>query len=201
MNTPTVLIVPGLRDHVADHWQTLLASQLPALGIKARTVPPMGREDLDLDTRVAAIEREARAISGPLVLVAHSAGVIMVAHWARRTQRAVHGALLATPADLERPMPAGYPTMDALHAAGWLPVPRKPLPFPNIVAASKNDPLASVERVAELAHAWGSRFVYLGPVGHLNPASGFGEWPRAIELTGELLSARFRARRANFSHA
>jgi predicted alpha/beta hydrolase family esterase len=26
----TVLIVPGLRDHVPQHWQTLLASRLPA---------------------------------------------------------------------------------------------------------------------------------------------------------------------------
>jgi predicted alpha/beta hydrolase family esterase len=170
MSTPTVLIVPGLRDHVVEHWQTLLAARLPALGLKARTVLPMGREHLDCDTRVEAIEREARAIAGPVILVAHSGGVAMVAHWARRTRRAIHGALLATPADLERPMPAGYPTMDALHAAGWLPVPRRPLPFPSIVAASENDPLASLQRVTELAQAWGSR----------------GEWPRAIELIGEL---------------
>ena len=26
--TATVLIVPGLRDHVAEHWQTLLAGRL-----------------------------------------------------------------------------------------------------------------------------------------------------------------------------
>jgi predicted alpha/beta hydrolase family esterase len=186
MTAPAVLIVPGLRDHVAAHWQTLLAERLPALGIRARTVPPMGREDLDCETRIKAIEREARAVAGPLILVAHSAGVAMVAHWAYRTRRTVHGALLAAPADLERPMPAGYPTLDALHVAGWLPVPRRPLPFPSIVAASDNDPLASLQRVTELAQAWGSRFVRLGPVGHLNPASGFGEWPRAIELIGEL---------------
>lgn len=192
MSVPTVLIVPGLRDHVAEHWQTLLAERLPALGMNARTVPPMGREDLDCDTKVAAIEREARAIAGPMILVAHSAGVVMVAHWACRTQRAVRGALLATPADLERPMPAGYPTMDALHAAGWLPVPRRPLPFPSIVAASTNDPLASLDRVTELAQGWGSRFISLGPVGHLNPAAGFGEWPRAIELIGQLSMMKVR---------
>lgn len=27
---PTVVIVPGLRDHVPDHWQTHLAHELPA---------------------------------------------------------------------------------------------------------------------------------------------------------------------------
>jgi len=30
MAVPTVLIVPGLRDHVAQHWQTLLADRLAA---------------------------------------------------------------------------------------------------------------------------------------------------------------------------
>jgi predicted alpha/beta hydrolase family esterase len=32
----------------------------------------------------------------------------------------------------------------------------------------------------------GSRFVELGNVGHLNPAAGYGEWPRAIEFIREL---------------
>jgi predicted alpha/beta hydrolase family esterase len=178
----TVLIVPGLRDHVAEHWQTLLAARLR----RVRTVPPMGREDLDCAARVAAIERAASAIDGPVILVAHSGGVVTVAHWARRSRRAIQGALLAAPPDFERPMPEGYPTMAALRAGGWLPVPRDRLPFPGIVAASRNDPLGSFERVAELARAWGSRLVDIGAVGHLNPASGFGEWPRADEFIREL---------------
>jgi predicted alpha/beta hydrolase family esterase len=182
MSSATVLIVPGLRDHVAEHWQTLLAARLPLV----RTVPPMGREDLDCGARVEAIEREATAIDGPVILVAHSGGVVMVAHWARRTRRVVQGALLATPPDFERPMPAGYPTLDALREGGWLPVPRDPLPFPSIVAATRNDPLGDIGRVAELARAWGSRFVDIGAVGHLNPASGFGEWPRAEAFIREL---------------
>ena len=37
----------------------------------------------------------------------------MLAHWAQRYQRAdIAGALLAAPADLETPMPAGYPTVE-----------------------------------------------------------------------------------------
>ncbi|MCX4807629.1 alpha/beta hydrolase [Streptomyces sp. NBC_01214] len=55
-----------------------------------------------------------------------------------------------------------------------------------IVAASSNDPLGTVERVAELARNWGGRLVELGAVGHLNPASGHGPWPRAEELLREL---------------
>jgi predicted alpha/beta hydrolase family esterase len=185
MSEVTVLIVPGLRDHVAEHWQTLLAARLP----RVRMVNPMGREDLDCARRVAAIEREANAIKGPLLLVAHSGGVIMVAHWAKQTQRAVCGALLATPPDFERPMPTDYPGIDELQAGGWLPVPRNQLPFRSIVAASRNDPLGRFERVAELARDWGSKLVNLGNVGHLNPASGYGDWPEADSLLAELTEA------------
>jgi hypothetical protein len=107
-------------------------------------------------------------------------------HWARHHSRKIHGALLAAPADLETPLPAGYPAFDALAQNGWLPIPRKPLPFPGIVGASRNDPLAQFERVAAMAKNWGSRLVDLGKVGHLNPAAGFGEWPMAETLIHEL---------------
>lgn len=183
---PTVLIVPGLRDHVDAHWQTLLAAELAESGRPVRSVPPMGRTELDCARRVEAIEREAQAIEGPLVLVAHSGGCLTVAHWARQTRRAVHGALLAAPADFERPMPEGYPGIGELRNSGWLPVPRERLPFPSIVAASRNDPLGDYARVGELAQDWGSRLVDLGAAGHLNPASGFGKWPRAMQFVDEL---------------
>jgi predicted alpha/beta hydrolase family esterase len=83
-------------------------------------------------------------------------------------------------------MPEGYPTIEELRAGGWFPVPRAPLPFPSIVTASRNDPLGRFERVAELAACWGSKLVDLGEVGHLNPASGYGEWPEAEGFIREL---------------
>jgi predicted alpha/beta hydrolase family esterase len=175
----TVLIVPGLRDAVASHWQTLLQSQLAAAGRPVRSVLPMGRDALAVAPRLEAIEREAQAIEGPLVIVAHSGGCVMVAHWARQTRREVRGALLAAPPEFDQPMPEGYPTLAQLDAGGWLPVPRERLPFRSIMVASRNDPLARFEGVAALAADWGSQLIDEGEVGHLNPASGFGEWPRA----------------------
>jgi predicted alpha/beta hydrolase family esterase len=178
----TVLIVPGLRDHVSQHWQTLLALRLP----RVRTVVPMGRSNLNCRERVVAIEEAAARIDGPIILVAHSGGVMATLHWARQTRRQLRGALLATPADFDQPMPEGYPSMGGLYAGGWLPVPRDALPFRSIVAASRNDPLARYERVAEFARSWGSKLVDLGEVGHLNPASGYGDWPQADSLIREL---------------
>lgn len=179
---PTVVIVPGLRDHVPEHWQTLLGEQLPG----SVTVPRMAGNRLSCTAWVAQIERTLSETTGPVILVAHSGGVMMVVHWAQQHRRPIHGALLATPADLESPLPEGYPTLDALLANGWLPVPRTRLPFPSIVAASSNDPLARFGRVAQFAADWGSRLVDIGAVGHLNPAAGFGEWPQARDLIREL---------------
>lgn len=182
MTSPTILIVPGLRDHVAEHWQTLLEARLP----NARSVPPLEHDKLSCAARVQALDESLAAIDGSVILVAHSAGVMITAHWARIYDRPIHGALLATPADLESPMPPGYPTVDTLRENGWLPMPRTRLPFPSILASSDNDPLCSKERAAELAGLWGSRVVDLGGVGHLNPAAGYGPWPMAEALIDSL---------------
>jgi uncharacterized protein len=126
-------------------------------------------------------------VEGPVVLAAHSAGVLVVAHWAAQYRGSkVVGALLATPPALAAELHPGYPSIRRPRDHGWLPVPRRPLPFPGILAASSDDPLGNPARVAALARAWGSRWHALGPVGHLNPASGYGDWPEAVALIGEL---------------
>lgn len=180
--SPTILIVPGLRDHAAGHWQTLLMQRLP----KVAGVPPMGRADMHCARRVAAIEKVAHFVQGPLIAVAHSGGCITLAHWLAGTKLRLAGALMAAPPDFESPLPEGFPTLDELDAGGWLPVPRQRLPCPTLVAASRNDPLGRFDRVAGLVRDWGARVVDLGAVGYLNPASGFGDWPMADRLIAEL---------------
>ena len=176
----TILFVPGLRDHVPDHWQTLLEAELP----KAACVPRMRAEEQKLSCAawIAMVDRSIARISGPVVLAAHSAGVMMVAHWAARIRRPIRGALLVAPPDFSSPLPAGYPKREVLRDNGWLPLPLDALPFPSIVVASRNDPLARFARASAFARAWGSRVIDAGHVGHLNPSAGFGPWPMAREL-------------------
>ncbi|MDM0111233.1 alpha/beta hydrolase [Variovorax sp. J22R133] len=182
----TILIVPGLRDHVEDHWQTHLERRLSSAR-RVVTVPPLDADKLSRSARVAAIQRSIENIEGPILAVAHSAGVVMLVHWAHQHGAgAIQGALLATPPDFGLPLPQGYPALDVLQANGWLPVPQHALPFRSVVAASNNDPLASLDRVIRMAKHWGSEVVNLGSVGHLNPASGFGEWPFAEQLIQSL---------------
>ena len=178
MAQTTVVVVPGLRDHVDDHWQTLLAARLP----RTACVPRLGKGVLSCALWVEALQQTLAAIEGPVFLAAHSAGAMIVAHWARRHARPIAGALLATPPDFAGPLPAGYPDIDALAQNGWLPVPRLRLPFSSIVAASRNDPLGRFDRVAAIAADWGASLFDAGEVGHLNAASGFGEWPQAVSL-------------------
>lgn len=180
-----IITVPGLRGPVPEHWQTLLAARLP----NVRAVQPLGRDNPSLAHRVAGLREAVEAATGPVIIVAHSAGVIVTAHWAARfagSRGPVRGAVLATPPDLAQELPAEYPSLAALAECGWLPIPRQALPFPSIVAASGNDPLGDPVRIRALAAAWGSRVHDLGEVGHLNPASGYGEWPQADLLIKEL---------------
>jgi predicted alpha/beta hydrolase family esterase len=186
----TIVIVPGLRDHVPEHWQTLLEAKL-ARTRAVVSVPPLREDGLNCAARVEAIQKTVHAIDGPIIFAAHSGGVIMLLHWAQKYRHAVQGALLAAPPDFETPLPAGYPTLETLQANGWLPVPTKRLPFASLVAASTNDPLASFASVETMATNWGATLVNVGAVGHLNPASGFGEWLRAEPLLQQIDNGYF----------
>ena len=179
----TFLMVPGLRDHMEDHWQTHFQKRFPT----SVCVPPLEHDKLSRKARVEALERTLAGIEGKVILVAHSAGCITTAHWAQDGQRKIHGALLATPADVDMPIPAGYPTPEELQTNGWSPVPATALPFPTLLAASRNDPLLSYERAEQLAKAWDARLVDLGNVGHLNPVAGFGPWPGLDALLQQLV--------------
>jgi len=52
--------------------------------------------------------------------------------------------------------------------------------------ASRNDPLASFERIEGLARDWGAELHDAGTVGHLNPPAGFGPWPDGARLIERL---------------
>jgi uncharacterized protein len=179
---PAVVLVPGMRGSSQEHWQTLLAQKLP----EARMVSPLGREPRNVREHVEALQGVLEDIDTPVYLVAHSAGVITTVHWASRCQGRVAGALLATPPDLVTPLPEEYPSLEQLAHHDWLPVPSDPLPFASILAVSADDPFSDPDRVRAFADAWGSVVRPIGAVGHLNPASGYGEWPDAKRLLDEL---------------
>lgn len=182
--SPTVLIVPGLRDKAPAHWQTWLHQALEAEGFAVASVPPMGRDNLDLQTRLDTIDEVVESFNGPAFAVAHSAGCSMLAHWAGQSALTarIEGALLIAPPDLNTPMPEAYPRLEALRDGGWYPLPTRKLPFPSWVGVSQNDPLSTVEVAQQNARYWGSQTIDLGEVGHVNPQAGYGPWPEGLNL-------------------
>jgi prephenate dehydrogenase len=175
----SVLVLPGWQNSGPQHWQTLWEQQNPI-------ILRVQQRDWDTPHRewwLQRITEEVRQAPAPIVFAAHSLGCIAVAHWADQSSpelSKIKGALLVAPADVDR-----KDTPAQLN--DFRPVPRRLLPFPSIVVASNDDPYLATERAREMARNWGSRFVDIGPAGHINGDSGLGDWPEGKRLLRHLI--------------
>lgn len=68
-------------------------------------------------------------------------------------------------------------------------MPYQPLPYPSILMASSNDPYYPARLASAYARAWGSEFVRLQHLGHINTESGHGDWPLGKALLTTLTCA------------
>jgi predicted alpha/beta hydrolase family esterase len=170
------LILPGLHNSDSHHWQ----SRWEAGDETLERVIQDDWETPRCGDWVARLD-QMLALTGPdAVIVAHSAGCALVAHWAiGHPSRRLRGALLVAPSDPEAPSFPPGPT-------GFAPMPLRRLPFRSIVAASSNDPYVTVSRAQAFAAAWGSESVMIGEAGHINSASGLGDWPEGFSLLRSL---------------
>jgi predicted alpha/beta hydrolase family esterase len=173
----SVLIIPGLGGSGPEHWQSLWQSRLP----DARRVE---QADWDKPHRAGWIAQLDGAIAQsktPPILVAHSLSCALVACWAAAHKRPVRGTLLVAPADVD----SDAHTPPEAHV--FRPMPMTPLPFPTIVAASRDDPYVAFRRALDMAQAWGAELVDVGEAGHVNTGSGYGEWPKGERLLADLI--------------
>lgn len=138
---------------------------------------------------VRTLDAAIHASEVPVVLVAHSLGNMVVAHWAAAHSGPVIGALLVAPADVE----ANWVPSAGLYRE-FVPIPMEALPFPSILVASSNDRYLSIGRARQLAVAWGSDLRRAGAHGHLGSDSGLEDWPAGRELLDEVVvrANRFR---------
>lgn len=173
---PRLLILPGLHGSGADHWQTWLERQHP----DAVRVPVSDWQHGDLDAWAAALDQVLRqGAASRWLLVAHSFGCLVFAHWATQrppaaTTAALHAALLVAPAHPAR-FGARIEDLD------------RRLPCPSTVVTSRNDPWLEEADARMLARRWGAATVDAGFSGHINPASGHGLWPLGAELVAQAL--------------
>ena len=135
----------------------------------------MGSEMCIRDSWITALDRAVGEAGEPPVLVAHSMACLLVAHWAKDRPAAASGAVLVAPPDEASPH---YPP----EAASFARAPTGPLPFPSLVVTSADDPYCPLPVARRLAVHWGAGFVDMGALGHLNAASGLGDWPEGWRL-------------------
>ena len=173
---PDVVIVPGLGDSGAGHWQTRWQDQNPHLV----RISPASWTEPDLGDWLSALERAADHRRP--VLVAHSLGCLLSIEWARRNPQAVAGLFLVA---LPDPVAASFPLPDSPFARIDL---GHALPVPALVIASENDEYCAPERSAEIASALGAGWISLGPVGHINADSRLGSWRQGRDLLTAFMS-------------
>jgi uncharacterized protein len=179
---PLVLIVPGLNNSGPDHWQTLWERELP----HAARVELGAWDDPRRNTWVNQLNLAIYKAGRPVILVAHSLACHVVSWWSEYERPPVGGpvlgALLVAPPEVER---------DGVDSrlARFAPVLKNPLPFPSIVAASRDDPYIGFDRARRLARIWKSRFVDAGWLGHINADSGIRDWPFGQYLLRQLRAA------------
>jgi hypothetical protein len=165
----TTLIVPGLYSSGPAHWQTWLEQQIPG----AVRVIQRDWKRANLAEWAGRVRREISRNPGPIVIAAHSFGVLAAVQAADDHRHRIAGALLVAPAD-----------PDKFGVTELLPSER--LGFPCAIVASTNDQWLSFGRAQWLAARWGADLVNLGPAGHINVESGYGPWPQGAAMVQAL---------------
>jgi predicted alpha/beta hydrolase family esterase len=173
--TSNVFIVPGLGNSGLLHWQSIWEEKFSFNRIVQHDWDTPECEEWVSVIISAIIPYDPSTV----LLVGHSLACSTIAYWAQKYQIEIKGALLVGPSDTEA---ATYPDC----TTGFQPIPLLKLPFPSIVVASENDYFVSFERSRQFGSAWGSELVNIGQAGHINVATGFGEWEEGVKLLSKL---------------
>ncbi|MHC2090479.1 RBBP9/YdeN family alpha/beta hydrolase [Methylobacterium sp. CM6244] len=166
-----ILILPGYAGSEDGHWQGGWAARMA----NARIVEQEDWHHPEAGSWRARIVEAVEAATRPVILIAHSLGVVASVQAAPAfSEGKVRGALLVAFPDVEQ-----TPNLPS-SVTDFAPVPRDPLPFPSLLVASRNDPYCAYDRAEDFAYSWGSALVDAGESGHINVASGHGPWPEGL---------------------
>jgi len=171
----TILTLPGIGGSGPQHWQSLWEKEYAFTRIEQQEWETPFRDEWVANIQKVVSKHDPKKV----ILVGHSAVCSAIAKWAVRYKTKIKAALLVAPADPEaKTFPEG--------AIGFAPMPLHKLPFPSIVVASTNDFFATIERTKQFAEAWSSEFINIGDAGHINVASGYGQWDEGLQILRRL---------------
>jgi uncharacterized protein len=171
------LLLPGFGNSGSEHWQTYFEKILPNC---KRIEQKSWEKPVCKDWLIAINEAIIKYPAESVVLISHSMGGIAIAHWAAKFGTKIKAAMIVAPPDLD------FPWQD-LGLETFAPIPMEKLPFKSLIVASTNDQWATIERSEVFAKNWGSDLIFIGNSGHINTASGFGEWKEGLRILENLI--------------
>jgi predicted alpha/beta hydrolase family esterase len=172
MQGVTFVFLAGIGNSGDGHWQRAWHERLPgSVWVEHDDWERPVKGDWVSDFQAALWK-----IRGPVVVIAHSLGCLVLAEWARtRDDPSIAGAFLVAVPD---PDSSAFPAV----AAGFGDLTKAQLSFPSLVLASRNDDYAGIGYARDVAHTWGAEFADMGDTGHINAASGLGDWDEGWRL-------------------
>ena len=168
------IIVPGVGGSEQAHWQSWLQSQL----MSCSRVQQKDWNHPVLHDWVAQFVKTVSPIQDDLQIIAHSFGCLTtVAALALHPElnRKIKNLVLVAPANPARFGEHGFAHNSTTNYQAFFH--QLNIRVPTTMLISENDPWLAFEDAKQLANAWKLSAVNLGPVGHINVASGFGPFP------------------------
>lgn len=165
-----VVIVPGLRNSDKHHWQSLWQARLP----KSTRIHVDDWDTPNLDAWRAGIKAELDKLDRPAVLIAHSFGTLASAAIAAEFPDKIAALFLVAPAD-----------PDKFGIAHQLP--QEFLKPEAKIIASSDDPWMTETKAAYWALVWGTDYLRIKNVGHINSESHLGLWQEGLTELHQLV--------------
>lgn len=165
-----VVIVPGLRNSDKYHWQSLWQARLP----KSTRIHVDDWSTPDLAAWRAGIKAELDKLDRPAVLIAHSFGTLASAAIAAEFPEKIAALFLVAPADpdkfgIAQELPQDFLSVDAK------------------IIASSDDPWMTETKAAYWALVWGTDYLRIKNVAHINSESNLGLWQEGIKELHQLV--------------
>ncbi|MDR7016550.1 alpha/beta hydrolase [Acinetobacter sp. 3657] len=168
------LIVPGVGGSEVQHWQSWLQQQL----VSSSRVQQKYWDRPVLSEWVSQFVKTVAEIKAPIQIVAHSFGCLTsVAALAEHPElkAKVKNLVLVAPANPARFGESGFARHSLTDYKQYFY--QLNIDVPTTLLISENDPWLNYVDALQLAQAWRLTPINLGPVGHVNVASGFGPFP------------------------
>ena len=173
------LILHGYEGSGPDHWQTWLADRLQR-GDDTVAYPELPSPYApNLQAWRTALEEQLRELPGKPVVVCHSLACLLWLH--HSAQPVLEGGLAERVLLVAPPSNAGAPR----EILNFFPVPLEPERLAGAAAVTRlvcapDDPYCPEGAVREYGEPLGLECDVLDGAAHINPDSGYGQWP-AVE--------------------